>query len=306
MDNLAENSPHISVLLNEAIEGLKLKAGEFYVDATFGAGGYSKAILESSDANVIAIDQDPYVLEFAQNLKEQYPTRFNFLRGNFAEIDTLIENKVSGIVYDLGVSSMQFDQKDRGFSFQKNAKLDMRMSQEGISAFEIINETEEEELANIIYEYGQEKNSRKIAKNIIKFREEKPIETTLELANIIRSCTYKTGKIDPATKTFQAIRIAVNDELGSLKQSLASCLKILKSEAKIAIVSFHELEDRIVKDFFIENSDKKIACSKYSTKKIEYTKPLKIITKKAITPSRAEIVNNVRARSAKLRIAEMR
>ncbi len=300
------SSKHIPVMLNEVLDALKPVAGETYVDATFGNGGYSEAILKSSDCNVIAIDRDPFVIARANELKSIYGSRFTFVSGTFSDIAQLINHPVNGVVFDIGVSSMQLDNPERGFSFAKDAPLDMRMSQSGLSAKDIVNTIAEQDLANIIYKYGDEKKSRQIAHAINLYRQQKPIETTIELAQIIYTVLPKKfGQIDPATRTFQAIRIAVNDELQQLENGLKGALDIVLPEGRIVVVDFHSLEDKIVKSFFAENSEKKVHISRYkevSPTASENLKPLAFVSK-AISPTADECNTNPRARSAKLRYA---
>jgi len=278
------SSPHISVLLDEVIENLALKENGTYIDCTFGAGGYSKRILSSSTCNVVGIDQDPHVKQHVENLSSLYPNNFIFIQDNFSNLEEIAHNnnikEVDGIVFDLGVSSMQLDQAERGFSFNKEAKLDMRMGSDGIDAWEVVNKFSETDLADIIYYYGEETFARRIARNIVQSRKSSPINTTIELAKIIQSSVKRTGKTDPATKTFQAIRVYVNDELKSLKKALSSAYNLLKIDGKLVIVSFQGLEDRIIKEFIKEVPNAKA---------------------KAIKPSLEEIRRNPRARSAKLR-----
>jgi 16S rRNA (cytosine1402-N4)-methyltransferase len=299
-------SAHIPVLLNEVINALNIKSDGVYIDCTFGAGGYTKAILNNNDCRVIAIDQDPSTKIFADEIHKLYGDSFIYINDNFRNIQSACQKyiPVDGIVYDLGVSSMQLDQKDRGFSFQANAKLDMRMNKSGKSAYEIINESEEAELADIIYYYGEEHAARQIAKRIIEARKISSIETTFDLANIVRSVCGKRGKIDASTKTFQAIRIAVNDELVALEDSLSQIKDTLKIGGRAVIVSFHALEDRIVKKFFVDNSEVRIARSKYAVKEVVRGKPFELITRKSIKPSRDEILSNPRSRSARMRVIE--
>lgn len=300
--------PHIPVMLNEMLKVLAPSSGESYLDCTFGAGGYSKAILESCDCYVIALDRDPNVIKRAEEIKQNYGERFDFIKTNFAgSLVKLKEKKFDGIVLDLGVSSMQLDIADRGFSFLHDGPLDMRMSGQGLSAEEFVNTAEEKELADVIYKYGDESFSRRIAKRIVEYRKTAKIDSTSKLAEIVRSSIgFRKGKIDPATKTFQAIRIYVNDELGELERFLANVQNILKKDGRLVVVSFHSLEDRIVKNFFKENSEKPIARSKYAKDDtvIDPNKWLKIITNKALAPSDKETRLNVRARSAKLRAAK--
>jgi 16S rRNA (cytosine1402-N4)-methyltransferase len=309
---LPENSiatPHYPVLISEIIQNLKPENNKRYLDCTFGAGGYTQAILASSDCSVTAIDQDPNVLKYAKNLQTIYKKRFEFIEGNFANAKELLNgNQYDGIVLDLGVSSMQLDEGERGFSFMRDGELDMRMNNtSGYSAADFIANASEAEIADVIYKYGEEVQSRQIAKRIVEERQKEPIISTLKLAETIRSAMhYRKAKIDPATKTFQAIRIYVNKELESLELFLNSLSELLKPGARILIVSFHSLEDTIVKSFFKDHSAKKIARSKYSKnpENTDVTKWLRVITKKPILPTNGEIKENHRSRSARLRVAE--
>ena len=278
--------PHIPVMLNEVMEHLNSKDNAIYIDCTFGAGGYSKAILESSDCKLYSIDQDPGVITYADHIKQKYSSkRFVFINRNFVELEEIAQENnlinVDAIVFDLGISSMQIDQAERGFSFQKEAKLDMRMSQNGLDAWQVVNNFSEEELADIIYYYGEEPFSRRIARNIVEARKRAPINTTIELAKIIKSSVKRQGKIDPATKSFQAIRMYVNDELKVLKKALLEAYNLLKIDGKLIIVSFQGLEDRVIKNFL---------------QQIPHTKA------KMFKPTSAEIKQNPRSRSAKLRV----
>ncbi len=303
---MQQPSRHIPVMLKEVLEYLSPKDGNIYVDATFGNGGYSEAILQHADCKVIAIDRDPSVLARADEMTQKYGERFQFKSGTFGELATLIAEKVNGVVFDIGVSSMQLDDAYRGFSFNKEASLDMRMSMSGISAKDIVNNMLEKELADIIYLYGEEKKSRQIAKKITEYRRNKDIETTTELAEIIyKIMPKKFGQTDPATRTFQAIRIAVNDELQQLQQGLKGAMDIISGEGRIVVVDFHSLEDRIVKNFFTENSMKKVHISRYKKTTVDETSNDKIFSfvSKAITPTDEECAANPRARSAKLRYA---
>ncbi len=277
-------SSHIPVMLEEVIEHLNLQDNGVYIDCTFGAGGYSKRILAEKNCYLYAIDQDNSVIQYTENFPKE---RFTFINDNFVNLDKIAKqlniSNIDGIVFDLGVSSMQLDQADRGFSFNKEARLDMRMSQKGVDAWEVVNNFSEEDLADIIYYYGEERFSRVISKKIVQSRQITPINTTIELASIIHSVLRRTGKLDPATKTFQALRIYVNDELKILKQALASAFEILKPSGKIVIVSFQGLEDRIIKDFI---------------------KSTPSATAKIYKPNIKEIRSNPRSRSAKLRTIE--
>lgn len=306
--HITSSAPHCSVLLNEVLEHIALKDNGRYLDCTFGAGGYTKAILQKANCSVTALDQDPTVEKFASVVKSEFGERFEFIQTNFADAkEKLNGKKFDGIVLDLGISSMQVDTAARGFSFMHDGPLDMRMGNHGISAKEFIASASEEEIADVIYKYGEEVQSRQIASNIIKMRALGPIETTLQLADIVRSAMhYRKSKIDPATKTFQAIRIYINKELESIERFLNDAKGMLNPGGRILVVSFHSLEDVIVKAFFKENSIKKVARSKYSKQpiEIEEVKWLKLITKKPIVPSREEVISNPRSRSARLRVAE--
>ena len=294
---------HIPVMLDEVIASLAPSAGKVYVDATFGNGGYSEAILNKAECKVVAIDRDPNVCARADELKKVYGKRFEFCSGCFSDIDSLVKEDVDGIVFDIGVSSMQLDEADRGFSYAKEAKLDMRMSCQGVSAFDLVNKLSEKELADLIYNYGEERKSRQIASKIVEARKIKPIQTTTELADIVHQVLYKkNGAPDPATRTFQALRIAVNDELSQLEQGLKNGLKILREGGRMVVVTFHSLEDRIVKNFFAQNTSKKVHVSRYGNNK-NISKSAFTECSKAIFPSAEEIAQNSRAHSAKLRYA---
>lgn len=296
---------HIPVMLSEVLTALNIGEGKTYVDATFGNGGYTSAILETTDCHVISIDRDPSVAKRAEEIKAKYGDRFEFKKGVFSDLEKLVLDPVDGVVFDIGVSSMQLDEAQRGFSFSKEAKLDMRMSQKGLSAYDVVNTMSENEFANILYQYGEEKKSRQIASKIAQYRQKKAIETTTELAEIVYSVLgKKTSKVDPATRTFQALRIYVNNELEELKSGLSAAAKLLKPHGRLVVVDFHSLEDRIVKTFFKENTVKKVHVSRYG-KTLPMEVPCKIfsITSDAIKPTASEIASNPRAHSAKLRYA---
>lgn len=306
-----QGAPHYSVMLNDVLNVLKPKDGEVYVDGTFGAGGYSRAFLEKADCTVIAIDRDPSVLSTADKLKSEFGERFIFIKGCFGDAIELLNNigveAIDGFVVDVGVSSMQIDQAERGFSFQKDGPLDMRMDSDAdLTAEIIVNEYSQEDLANLIYKYGEERLSRRIAKRIIERRAEEAIEKTSELADLVRSVVPKSpkDKIDPATRTFQALRIAVNDELGELERGLTAAEKLLKENGRLVVVSFHSLEDGIVKRFLNTQSGRIPNASKYLPSIIEESSPtFTLIQRKAFTPSDSEIQENSRSRSAKMRAA---
>lgn len=300
------NSPrHIPVMLNEVLDTLKPEAGKIYVDATFGNGGYSEAILKTANCTVIALDRDPTVRTRAEEIKKLYGNRFEFITGTFGDIAQLIKRPVDGVVFDIGVSSMQIDEGERGFSYAKEADLDMRMSQEGISAKDIVNTLPEKELADLIYKYGEERKSRQIAARIAERRRIKPIETTKELAEIIYTVIHKTpNAIDPATRTFQALRIAVNNELEELENGLKGAVDLLTSHGRLVVVTFHSLEDRIVKSFFKEQSGKNAGVSRYMPEMPQNSDCVSLAEcSKAVLPGPEETETNKRARSAKLRCA---
>lgn len=294
---------HIPVMLQEVLQYLNPQNGEVYVDATFGNGGYTRAILEKANCKVIAIDRDPSVKIRANEFKNTYGDRFEFRSGCFGDFSNIVKENINGVVFDIGVSSMQLDEAQRGFSFSKEARLDMRMSKEGISAYDIVNNYDEKELADIIFNYGEERKSRHIASKIIEYRKKKNIETTKELAEIIYSVIHKKiGHIDPATKTFQALRIAVNNELDELSCGLQGASIRLLPMGRLVVVDFHSLEDRIVKNFMKNNSPKKVKLSKYAPELISNEHIFSTFSK-AIIPQNTECISNPRARSAKLRYA---
>ncbi len=294
-------SIHKTVLLNEAIEGLNLSAKSVMVDGTFGGGGHSSEICKRyQGVRIIAIDQDVGAFEKAKDKFTGLDCNVNFVNDNFRNIDQVLKNleidSVDGVLLDLGLSSDQLDNSGRGFSFMKDEPLLMTMkenpSPEDITAMEVVNTWEEKNLADIIFGYGEEKLSRKIAHAIVEAREKVEIKTTFDLVKIIEGAVggaYKRLRIHPATRTFQALRIAVNDELGALTAGITNGFKVLKDGGRIAVISFHSLEDRIVKKFFKAKTDSGEA---------------KLVNKKIILASSEEIKNNPRSRSAKLRILE--
>ena len=305
---MINNIQHIPVLLDEVINALSLTEDEVYVDATFGLGGYTKAILSKKNCKVIAIDRDPKTKIFAENLKKKFADRLYFINGRFSDLGKFLKDlniyKVGGVVFDLGVSSPQLDIKNRGFSFKLDGPLDMRMSCEGPTAQKFLDEVEENTLANIIFELGDEVFSKRIAKSIIHHRSINKIKTTGQLAEIIRDAIpVKKNKIDPATKTFQAIRIYLNEEIEELQQGLIAAEKVLRPEGRLVVVSFHSIEDRIVKKFFLKCLNNK-SLSRYLPELPKKEPSLEILTKKPILPSTKEINFNKRSRSAKLRIAK--
>ena len=276
---------HIPVLLNEVLYYLSPSNGDNIIDATFGYGGHTSAILEKcSNCNVLGIDRDLDVINRANQIKDKYKDRFNFIHGKFSEVLQSLDCKYNKILFDFGVSSMQLDTPDRGFSFSKSGNIDMRMSKEGKSAYDVVNSLSQEDLAEIIWKYGDEPKSRRIADAIVKYRIKKPIENTEELRNIIVSViNSKNSHIDVATKTFQAIRIYVNDELNEIYKALNYLPNILMNNSIIVTISFHSLEDRTVKNWGQNN------------------KQIVKINNRIIKPSIEEVKSNPRARSAILR-----
>lgn len=294
---------HFPVMLPEVLNAMNPQDGEIYVDTTFGNGGYSEALLKAANCKVIALDRDPNVKARVEELKAQYGERFEFRAGQFGDFAKLITEPINGAVFDIGVSSMQLDNSERGFSFAKDAPLDMRMSCSGTSAADLVNNMPEKELADLIYKYGEERKSRQIAAKIAEARKVAPIATTKQLAEIIYTVIHKTpNAIDPATRTFQALRIAVNNELEELEQGLKGAAERLAPQGRLVIVTFHSLEDRIVKTFFKENSGPNVHVSKYAKEKPELSNDAIFAeTSKAIAASEEEVAMNKRSRSAKLR-----
>jgi 16S rRNA (cytosine1402-N4)-methyltransferase len=287
---------HFPVMVNEIISFIKPQNNGIYLDCTFGQGGYTKAIFkESKKANIVAIDQDSEAKIFVKEISKEFKNNFFFFCNKFSEIETVIkkidQDQFDGILLDLGMSNTQLNNPSRGFSFEKDGPLDMRMdfNNNKLTAKEIINNYSERDLADIFYYYGEEKNSRKIAKQIINSRAKASINTTSELSKIIKRVNFDRFK-NPSTRVFQALRIYVNDELNELEFFLNKSVNILKKKGRIAIIAFHSLEDRIVKNFIKKQS--------------ELSGQLEMVTKKPVLPSPSEIKINSRSRSAKLRVAE--
>jgi 16S rRNA (cytosine1402-N4)-methyltransferase len=296
--------PHIPVLLRPLLEAVSPVEGE-WLDGTFGAGGYARGLLEAGAARVTGVDRDPLALEMAAAWAGEYGDRLRLVAGNFSELDVHAGAALDGVVLDLGVSSMQLDRAERGFSFQKDGPLDMRMSQAGESAADLVNGAAEGLLADILYHYGEERASRRIAKAIVEARAVEPITTTLRLAEIVAKCLPrpKPGQSHPATRSFQAIRIAVNTEFDSLAEGLQAAERALKPGGRLAVVTFHSLEDRIVKRFFQIASGAEANANRYAPARADQVARFEMITKKAVAPDEAELAANPRARSAKLRVA---
>ncbi len=301
---------HVSVLADEFVQALQAINGAIIVDGTFGAGGHSRRILDAASCIVYAIDRDERAIAAGSNLQIQFADRLHLLLGRFGDMESLLAAQgitaVDAIGLDIGVSSMFFDDAaSYGGSFGQDADLNMRMSLSGESAADLVNSLDETALADIIYRYGEERQSRRIAKAIVLARSSAPITRTLQLADIVRKALgYRAGPKDPATRTFQALRIAVNDELGELERALAAAERLLKSGGRLAVISFHSLEDRLVKNFFRMRSGSDISISRHMPQ-IDSARPAPSFTAltKAIRPSAAEISANPRARSATLRAA---
>ena len=303
---MAENG-HIPVLLDEVLKALDPKKGELYIDATFGGGGYTRAILDAAPCSVLAIDRDSDAIERAKVLSASYPS-LTYAHARFSELLDVLHNKgiqhVDGIVFDLGVSSFQLNEAERGFSFRFDAPLSMEMGRNAISAFTVVNEFTEEQIADILYQ-GEERLGRRIARAIVKERINKPIETTLQLASLIASVMpkQKDGQ-HPATLAFQAIRLFVNEELIELQKVLEFCKNILRPGGRLIAVTFHSLEDRIVKNFLRTESGHVARPSRHRPDTHLPTQPLfQLIQKRALAPTDIECRRNPRARSAKLRYA---
>jgi 16S rRNA (cytosine1402-N4)-methyltransferase len=308
-DSVAGGSArHVPVLGRPALELLNVRDGGIYIDGTFGAGGYSRAILAAADAQVIGIDRDQSAVAGGADLVQSANGRLTLVEDRFSALDRVAEkfghSSVDGVVLDLGVSSMQLDRAERGFSFRLDGPLDMRMGGDGPSAADVVAQASERDLANIIFQLGEERHSRGVARAIVAARGQAPIVTTRALADIVgRVVRAKPNQIHPATRTFQALRIFVNEELTELVDALVAAERILKTSGRLVVVTFHSLEDRIVKTFFAERSHT-IGVSRHLPD-IEAPAPtFRLLTKRPVGPDDAEIAANPRARSAKLRAGE--
>ena len=306
---MSQQTLHQPVMLDEVIDTLCPRDGGFYIDATFGNGGYSRAILSAADCHLMAIDQDPDAIARGQQLVQEFAPRFTLQQGRFSQMaewtDEFAPDGLDGIVFDLGVCSTQLDQAERGFSFQKDGPLDMRMSKSGTDAAKFINHADEKDIADVLYHYGDERASRRIAKAIVKARALEPITRTLQLAEIIRSVLPypKPGQSDPATRSFHALRIYINEELREIDDALEAAQNLLREDGVLAVVTFHSLEDRHVKRFLTKASGKIANPSRHVP---EVTKPhiyFDLLGRKPQLPTDTEIANNPRSRSAKLRAA---
>ena len=321
---------HTPVLRDQAIEGLAVRPGASYIDGTLGGGGHTRALLAAGAGHVLAIDRDPAALEAARANLRQALERVTLVQGNFRDIAEIAKahgvEQVAGVLLDIGVSSHQLDAPERGFSFGAAAPLDMRMDPTGgQTAADLVNGLPEDELADLIYRYGEERAARRIARRIVEQRRTAPITSTVELAELVKRVAGGSGRIHPATRTFQALRIAVNDELGALDTALPAAVELLAPGGRLAVITFHSLEDRIVKQFmqretalcllpprtFAEACPHLVgdgmgprACIYLHTRDCDYAPRLRPVTTKPLTAAEAEIAANPRSRSAKLRIAE--
>lgn len=303
--------PHTPVMMNEMLSALSPRDGAVYLDATFGAGGYAVALLEAADCTVWGIDRDPVALAIGGELRKKYHHRLMVLNGPFGDMVRLLADvgvdAIDGIAFDLGVSSMQLDDGARGFSFRADGPLDMRMADTGMTAAEVVNRLAEKELADIIYRYGEERRSRHIAKAIVDLRKITPITRTGQLAELVRRVVAKSKDgIDPATRTFQALRIYVNDELGELARGLNAAEVLLRPGGRLSVVSFHSLEDRQVKEFLQLRSGAGPKPSRHlPPQQTDQPEPtFKLQRRRALKTTKAEAALNPRARSARMRLAE--
>jgi len=303
---------HIPVMLSEVIEALDPRDGKHFIDGTFGAGGYTRGLLEAARCSVLAIDRDPNAAKFAQALEERFPGRLKFVLGRYAEMREIAEREgiaaIDGVALDLGVSSMQLDEPERGFSFSQDGPLDMRMGAEGLTASDLVNTLPERDLAAILSTLGEEKRARSIARAIVARRAEAPILRTGELADIVARVLGRRHDETkhPATRTFQALRLYLNDELLELARGLSAAEHLLKPKGRLAVVTFHSLEDRIAKRFFAARSMPAPRASRHLPEQggSTFLPSFRLLNRRALSPSKDEIRLNPRARSARLRAGE--
>lgn len=301
---MPDQSPHIPVLLQPILTHLAPISG-VWLDGTLGAGGYARALLAAGAEQLIGVDRDPLALQMARDWGADYGDRLRLVQGNFAQLDDHAGQPLDGVVLDLGVSSMQLDLPERGFSFSKDGPLDMRMSQSGLSARDIVNGASEEDLADILFHYGEERASRRIARAILRARLDAPIERTGQLAQIVAGCLPrpKPGQSHPATRSFQGLRIAVNAEFDALVDGLEAAERALKPGGFLAVVSFHSLEDRVVKRFLAQRAGQGGGGNRFAPEAPQRAARFELIGKKGISAGAAELEANPRARSARLRLA---
>ncbi|WP_407928210.1 16S rRNA (cytosine(1402)-N(4))-methyltransferase RsmH [Elioraea tepida] len=303
---------HTPVMLAEVLGLLAPRDGRTYLDATFGGGGYTRAILEAAACRVFALDRDPDAIARGAALAARFPGRLCLIEGRFGDMVALLAERgvaaLDGVVFDLGVSSFQLDDPRRGFSFRNDGPLDMRMGRAGPTAAELVNTLSERALAALLLEFGEERYARRVARAIVRARAEAPIDTTARLAVVVRDALPPSADgIDPATRSFQALRIAVNDELGELERGLAAAISLLAPSGRIVAVSFHSLEDRLVKRHLAEASGRAARPSRHDPAALASAPAppaLRLLTPKPLRPSAAEVATNPRARSARLRAAE--
>lgn len=308
---MTQTLSHIPVMCAEVVAALSPHDGGLYIDGTFGRGGYTRALLNAANASVVGIDRDPAAMAAGETLVRDFAPRLRLIHGAFGDMLALLARLgiegADGVTLDLGVSSPQLDDATRGFSFAADGPLDMRMSLSGRSAADLVNEEREEALADIIFHFGEERYARRVARRIVAARAETPIKRTAQLAAIVRAAVppSKDG-LDPATRTFQALRIAVNDELGELTRGLAAAEKLLRPGGRLAVVSFHSLEDRAVKTFLRAKSPLAPRASRHVPANDSFrVKPtFRLMSNKPHVPSAQEVAANPRARSARLRVAE--
>lgn len=303
-------SAHAPVMGAEVADALDLKDGGWFADCTYGRGGYTREWLSRARCHIFAIDRDPDAIADAGALSKEAGGAVHPVQGVFGDIADLLSERgapaLDGVAMDLGVSSPQLDEADRGFSFMRDGPLDMRMGREGLTAADIVNTWTAERLADLFFHYGEERKSRPIARAIVADRTDAPFTTTLQLAGTIERANPSRGqKIHPATRVFQALRIAVNDELGELRRGLSGAEKVLAPGGRLAVVSFHSLEDRIVKQFLLKRSGSEPRASRHQPEQVAGAAPsFRLIKRGAIKPDQAEIQRNPRSRSARLRVAE--
>jgi 16S rRNA (cytosine1402-N4)-methyltransferase len=299
------DAPHVPVLIGAILRICGPIRGT-WLDGTLGAGGYARALLEAGADRVIGLDRDPLALSMAQEWGKPWGDRLRLVQGRFSDLDTLAGEPLDGVALDLGVSSMQLDTPERGFSFMRDGPLDMRMSQDGPSAADIVAEASEAQLADILYNFGEERASRRIAKAIVRARTEAPVATTAALARIVESCLPrpKPGQSHPATRSFQALRIAVNAEFQELLRGLEAAERALRPGGRLAVVTFHSMEDRVVKRFLQQAAGQAGTANRHAPETEVQAARFRLLSRRAIDPDDAEVAANPRARSARLRAAE--